>query len=109
MENQPDNSIVALRAKLFETLRSLSDPTKPMEIERAKAISDVAQTIINSAKVEVEHLRVTGGSGSGFIPVTHEKPKGALDILKDKGIVKEPLRPGINHTAPGVLVHKMGG
>jgi hypothetical protein len=40
-----------------------------MEIERAKAISDVAQTIINSAKVEVEFLKQVGATrGTGFIP-----------------------------------------
>ena len=38
-----------------------------MDIERAKAVSDVAQVIINSAKVEVEHMKIAGGSGSGFI------------------------------------------
>lgn len=40
-----------------------------MEIERAKAISDVAQTIINSAKVEVDYMKQVGSkSASGFIP-----------------------------------------
>lgn len=62
------NTITDLRATLFDTLRALNRADDPMEIERAKAISDVAQTIINSAKVEVDHLRLTGGRGSGFIP-----------------------------------------
>lgn len=52
---------------LFDTLEGLRNKDKPMEIERAKAISDVAQVIINSAKVEVEHLKVSGGKGTGFI------------------------------------------
>lgn len=41
-----------------------------MEIDRAKAISEVAQAIINSAKVEVDFMKVSGagGKGSGFIP-----------------------------------------
>lgn len=40
-----------------------------MEIERAKAISEVAQTIINSAKVEVDYMKQVGGKpASGFIP-----------------------------------------
>lgn len=62
------NTIADLRNHLFATLEALRDKEKPMEIERAKAISDVAQTIINTAKVEVDHMRVSGGSGSGFIP-----------------------------------------
>ena len=62
------NDITTLRSKLFDTLHALSDKAKPMEIERAKAISEVAQVIINSAKVEVDAMRILGGSGSGFIP-----------------------------------------
>jgi hypothetical protein len=64
-----------LREHLFATLESLRDEEKPMDIARAKAIADVAQTIINSAKVEVDYINATGGTGSGFIP--HEKPSAA--------------------------------
>ncbi|HHX4053979.1 MULTISPECIES: hypothetical protein [Burkholderia] len=61
------NNIEALREYLFNTLQALTDKEKPMEIERAKAVAEVAQVIINSAKVEVEHLKVAGGKGTGFI------------------------------------------
>lgn len=62
------NSITDLREHLFATLRGLTDKESPMDIERARAVSDIAQTIINSAKVEVDAMRVAGGSGSGFFP-----------------------------------------
>jgi hypothetical protein len=39
-----------------------------MEIERAKAIADVGRVIVDSAKVEVEFVKATGGKGSGFVP-----------------------------------------
>ncbi|MFA6121886.1 MAG: hypothetical protein WCT35_04735 [Sideroxydans sp.] len=68
-QTQQQNDITQVRNVLFDTLRSLSDKENPMEIERAAAIKDVAQTIINSAKVEVEALKVLGGNGTGFIPV----------------------------------------
>lgn len=61
------NDITTLRGHLFDTLEALRDKTNPMDIDRAKAIGDIAQTIINTAKAEVEYLRVTGGQGSGFI------------------------------------------
>ncbi|KKN46376.1 hypothetical protein LCGC14_0673520 [marine sediment metagenome] len=35
-----------------------------MEIERAEAISEVAQTLINSAKVELQFLEMTAGQTS---------------------------------------------
>jgi hypothetical protein len=66
------NTITDLREHLFATLRGLRDKESPMEIDRAKAISDVAQTIINSAKVEIDHMRVTGAAGSGFLTAPHE-------------------------------------
>lgn len=61
------NKIEDLRNHLFETLEKLKDGD--MEVETAKAVSGVAQTIINSAKVEIDYLRLTEQrSGTGFIP-----------------------------------------
>lgn len=40
-----------------------------MEIARAKAIADVAQVVINSAKVECDFIKLTDSPGSGFIPL----------------------------------------
>lgn len=58
-----------LRDKLFETLDRLNDKAEPMDIDRAKAVAEVAQVIINSAKVEVEFMRQRGNDrGTGFIP-----------------------------------------
>lgn len=89
------NNITTLRDHLFDTLKGLQDRTNPMEIERAKAITDVAQVIINAAKVEVEHIRVTGGEGSGFIPNAQRPTKPALPQ-------------GTHSPTPGVLVHRIG-
>ena len=66
------NTIADLRNHLFATLDALRDKENPMEIERAKAISDVAQTIINTAKVEVDHMRATGSNGCGFLSVKQD-------------------------------------
>lgn len=63
------NRISDLRNHLFAALEGLSDKEQPMELERARAIAEVAQVIINSAKVEVDFLRTGGtlGEGTGFI------------------------------------------
>lgn len=58
------NKMSDLRNHLFETLEALKDEEKPMEIERALAISNVAQKLIETAKVEVAFLKVTGADGS---------------------------------------------
>jgi hypothetical protein len=63
------NKIEDLRNHLFETLEALKDKDKPMDIDRAKAIAQVASVIIESAKAETRYLEVIGGGkGSGFIP-----------------------------------------
>jgi hypothetical protein len=54
------NKICDLRDHLFETLEALKDKESPLDLDRAKAICNVAQTVINSAKVEVDYLRIAG-------------------------------------------------
>lgn len=69
------NKISDLRDHLFAALEQLNDADNPMPVERAKAIADVAQVLVNSAKVEVDYLRVSGGAmGTGFIPEIEEPP-----------------------------------
>lgn len=65
------NKIEDLRNHLFATLEALRDDEKPMEIERAKAVAQVAQVIVDSAKAENDFIKLTGSNGSGFI----EQPK----------------------------------
>ena len=62
------NKIEDLHNHLFVTLEGLQDKDNPMELDRAKTIADVAQVIINSAKVEVQFIEATGAmEGTGFI------------------------------------------
>jgi len=76
MSRGTKNKIEDLRDHLFAALESLADKDEPMDIDRAKAISDVAQTIINSAKVEIDYLRAMGGErgATNFIPLEPAKP-----------------------------------
>ena len=63
------NKMTDLRDHLFATLEALQDPDKPMEIERAKAIADVAKVLVDSAKVEVAFIVAMDGDveTTGFI------------------------------------------
>lgn len=63
------NKIDDLRNHLFETLEALKDDEKPMDLDRARTIADVAKVLVESAKVEVDFLKVTGAVRStGFLP-----------------------------------------
>ena len=77
------NKIEDLRNHLFETLEALKDEDKPMDIDRAKTISEVAGVIVESAKAEVKFLEAVGGTGSGFIP--EEKRKEDIPSI---GLIK---------------------
>lgn len=81
------NDINELRTHLFETLRGLKNKDDPMEIERAKAISDVAKTLIDSARVEVDFMRTTGSStGTGFITIDGDvatRRPGGVQVLQN--------------------------
>jgi hypothetical protein len=79
------NKIEDLRNHLFATLEGLRDTEAPLEIERAKAIATVAQVIVNSAKVENDHIKLTGSNGSGFIDKAEALPApGAPRLVKGK-------------------------
>lgn len=79
-------SITDLRDTLFATLQGVKDGS--VDLDKARAINDVAKTIVDTAKVEVDYLRVTGGGESEFI---------------DTGIGKDNLPPGI----VGVTRHRL--
>lgn len=66
-----------LRRVMFDTIERLMDEHNPMDIDRAKAITNVCHTLIESAKVEVDYLRATDApaSGLGFFPGEDAMPK----------------------------------
>ena len=59
--------IDGLRQTLMETLAALSDRQNPMEVDRARAIAEVANVLVSTAKVECDYLRLTGQDRSNFL------------------------------------------
>lgn len=92
-------NIDALRDHLFATLAALRDPTQPMDIDRAKAVSEVAQTIINSAKVEVDFMRQTGQTA----PPRFLLPQGQAPVETTA------TANGVKEVSAGVTRHRLGG
>ena len=66
------SDVNALRKHLFEAIEGIKN--KSISIEQAKAIAEISQVVVNSAKVEVDYAKATGTkTGSGFLldqPVT---------------------------------------
>lgn len=76
------SDIEKLRDHLFSTLEGIKSGT--IDAEKAKSINEVSQTIINSAKAEIEFARVNGSVDSKFFA----KPTlpGAAAISPEKEV-----------------------
>lgn len=56
-----------LRRHLMDTLADLRCKTNPMEPNQARAIAQVAGVLVDTARVEIEFLKVTGEKNSLFL------------------------------------------
>lgn len=67
-------TIEDLRRHLFAAIAGVKDGT--VTIDKAKTIADLCQVVVNTAKVEVDYLRVTEGGESKFIntATAHRSP-----------------------------------
>ena len=108
--NNNQNNITELRVILFDTLRGLKDKT--IDIEHAKAISDTAQVIINSAKVEADYAKhykrkTTSFMHDRIIDASSEEPN---DINDDDSDERRELA-DVNRIEPKLTsyVHRTGG
>jgi hypothetical protein len=60
-----ENNLETLRSLLFETLRDVKDGK--MDLDRARGVNEIAKTLVDTAKVEVDFVRATDGTESSFI------------------------------------------
>ena len=74
------DNLTTLRALLFETLRSVKDGS--LDIERARGVNEIAKTLVDTAKVEVDFVRATDGTQSPFIAGSEPAP-----ALPDRTVV----------------------
>ncbi len=73
------NKIDDLRNHLFETIEMLKDGDQRMDVAKARAVSDLAGRLIDTAKVEVEFLKAHDGMvPTGFMPEAEVKPIGQV-------------------------------
>lgn len=90
-----------LRHHLMATLASLRDRENPMEPDRARAVAQVAGVMVDTARVEVDYIKATGGDHSHFLqPAATAVVQPALPL--DDG-------PSAHNPFPTVLRHKLQG
>lgn len=86
-----------LRQQLLDTLKDLRNRENPMEPDRARAVAQVATVLVDSAKVEVDYLKVTRGESSPFI-----EPPSTLELTPTSA---NPFPAGIT----GIRQHRIEG
>lgn len=58
-------SIEDLREALFATLQGVKDGS--IDVEKARAVNELGKTICDTAKVEVDYIKASGGGESSFL------------------------------------------
>lgn len=71
-----------LRDLLFATIEGVKAGT--VDIEKAKVIGDLSQVMVNTAKIEVEYTKATGGKGSEFLDKRPELPNGITGVRQHR-------------------------
>jgi len=70
-----------------------------MEPDRARAVAQVASVLVDTAKVEIDYLKITGHDNSGFIDGAYSPAPGSLPAPA------EPDKKGIDRRVAGVTKH----
>jgi len=80
-----NNDLTALRNHMFEVIERLklandpdADDKEKMDVETAKAITNAAQSIIHSAKIEIELLKLISNSENPVMLNSSIKNNGFL-------------------------------
>lgn len=104
------NHISTVRRYVLDQMRALRVADDPeairREIDRSRGVAELAQAMVNTAKVEVEYLKATGQASTPFLEVPPDQP-----YLPDAGTP----RPEVPHLpAPGngitsIVRHRLKG
>ena len=84
------NHIDTVRAHLLDTLADLRNRDKPMEVDRARAVAQVASVIVDTARVEVDYLKATNQTSTPFmdaqktVTTTEGLPAGIVSITQHR-------------------------
>ena len=79
------HNIEDLRAALFATLQGVKDGS--IDVEKAKAVNELGKTLCDTAKVEVEYLKASGGGESTFLSTSignDNLPAGITGITRHR-------------------------
>lgn len=64
-------NLTDLRTALFDALQAVKDGS--LDLDKARVINELGKTLVDTAKVEVDFLRVSDGDSSEFLQVGQER------------------------------------
>jgi hypothetical protein len=77
------SNIEDLRQMLFESIRAVRNGE--LDTDSARTINDLSKTLVDTAKVEIDHIRAVGNGESAFIqPTTPGLPSGITSIVRHR-------------------------
>jgi hypothetical protein len=95
------STITDLREQLMQTLADLRNREAPMDVDRARAVAQVAGVLVDTAKVEVDYIKATGAAGDSlFISPLSNDPSRLLNGGESKASIER---------TPTGFVHRMKG
>jgi hypothetical protein len=104
---QDSNHISTLRRHLLDQVRALRSASSTeevqREIDRSKAVAELAQAVVNTAKVEVDYLKITGQPSTPFLEVPPDQ-QYLPDAAGKQGLPRPPAN-GIT----SVVRHRLAG
>ena len=89
-----------VRAALMGTLNDLRDRDKPMDVDRARAIAQVATVLVDTARVENDYLKITGQDRSQFLEAPDKD---------DVAVIPRIDGPAAHNPFPTVVRHRLQG
>lgn len=67
--------ITQVRQSLLDTLADLRNRENPMDVDRARAVAQVASVLVDTAKAEIDYIKATGADRSDFLEPASTAPQ----------------------------------
>ena len=90
--------ITQVRQSLLDTLADLRNRDNPMDVERARAVAQVAGVLVDTAKVEIDYIKATGADRSDFLEAAPTVPQ-----------IPHSTGPSPHNPFPASVVHRLQG
>lgn len=94
MTNTTTPHIDQVRSALLDTLNALRNKDNPIDLDRVKAMVAVSNTLVDTARVENDYLKLTGQSRSAFLA---DQSAGTVRIANDGPTPHNPFPVSVSH------------